>query len=144
MPAIPDLEGAKAVKAIAAAKAEGVKVGAATAKAEAAKATAVKEAAVKAEAAKATAAKVAAVKAGAAKATAAKVAAAKASASGIFSGGTPVCHLGLGLGLGIWGPIFLVSTLCTTTAVCVYWLAKQAEKDGELNPVEDEAEVAPT
>ncbi len=86
MPAITELEGAKA---LAVAKAGGLKAGAA------------------------------ATKAAAAKATVAKVAATK-GASGIFSGGASAYHLGLGLGLGVWGPVLLVVALCAGTGVCVY------------------------
>ncbi len=94
MPAMIELEGAKAVKALAAAKAEGVKIGAASAKAAAAKTTVAKVAATK-------------------------------GASGIFSGGASACHLGLGLGLGAWGPVLLVVALCAGTGACVYWRTKR-------------------
>ncbi len=96
MHAFADLEGAKAVKALAAAKAEGFKAGAA------------------------------ATKAVVAKTTVAKVAAAK-GATGIFSGGASACHLGLGLGLGVWGPVLLVAVLCAGTGAGVYWCIKQEQ-----------------
>ncbi len=102
MPAIIELEGAKAVKALAAAKAEGFKAGAAAAKAGAVKATAVKAATVKAVAA-------------------------KTSASGILSGGAPAYHLGLGLGLGVWGPVLLVAALCAGTGACVYCCTRKRQ-----------------
>ena len=123
MPIVPELEGAKLAKAIAAAKAEGFKAGAAGVKAGAAKSAFVQTAAVKATAAKTTTS----VKAAAVKTTAAKVVAAKTAAPGILSGGASACHLGLGLGLGVWGPVMAIAALCAATGACAYWCARQSQ-----------------